>query len=148
MWAKYLMGKKQEDLIGLGVNGDPGIADAIRKTENGIGYNNLNFVFDMTTRKVYPGLAIVPIDQDGNGKIDPVENVYGTLDQMMKAIQEGAYPSPPARDLYLVSAGQPKDKIVRAFLQWILTDGQKFLAEAGYVSLPKEKIDISLNKLK
>lgn len=148
MWAKFLLGKKQEDLIGLGVNGDPGIADAIRKTVNGIGYNNLNFVFDMTTRKVYPGLAIVPIDLNGNGKIDPEENIYGTLDQVMKAIQDGTYPSPPARDLYLVAAGKPKDRIVLAFLQWILTDGQKYLNEAGYVALSQEKIENSLSKLK
>ena len=147
MWAKYLMGKKQEDLIGLGVNGDPGVADAVRKTESGIGFNNLNFVFDMNTRKVYPGLAIVPIDLNGNGKVDPEENIYGTLDKVMQAIQSGIYPSPPARDLYLVAAGKPQNKIVLAFLQWILTDGQKYLAEAGYVSLSEEKIQNSLSKL-
>jgi phosphate transport system substrate-binding protein len=147
MWAKFLKGKKQEDLIGLGVNGDPGVADAIRKTVTGIGYNNLNFVFDMNTRKVYPGLAVVPIDQNGNGMIEPEEQFYGSLDLVMKAIQDGRYPSPPARDLYLVSAGKPGNPVVLAFLHWILTDGQKFLAEGGYVSLTKEKIEISLGKL-
>ena len=148
MWAKYLMGKKQEDLLGLGVNGDPGVADAIRKTENGIGFNNLNFIFDMNTRKVYPGLAVIPIDLNGNGKIDQEESIYKTLDQVMKAIQSGIYPSPPARDLYLVAAGKPQNKIVLAFLQWILTDGQKYLTEAGYVTLSNEKIQNSLAKLK
>jgi phosphate transport system substrate-binding protein len=147
MWAKYMAGKKQEDLIGLGVNGDPGVADAIRKTVGGIGYNNLNFVFDMTSRKVYPGIAIVPIDLNGNGRIDPEENFYGTLDQVMNAIQTGIYPSPPARDLYLVAAGKPTNKAVLAFLHWILTDGQKFLNEAGYVALSGEKIQTSLSKL-
>ena len=147
MWAKYLRGKKQEDLIGLGVNGDPGVADAIRKTIGGIGYNNLNFVFDMTTRRVYPGIAIIPIDLNGNGKIDPDENFYGTLDQVMNAIQTDIYPSPPARDLYLVAAGKPTNKTVLAFLHWILTDGQKFLNEAGYVVLSGEKIHSSLSKL-
>jgi phosphate transport system substrate-binding protein len=148
MWAKFMMGKKQEDLVGLGVNGDPGVADAIRKNINGIGYNNLNFVFDMNTRKVYPGLAIVPIDLNGNGKIDPEENIYGTLDQVMKAIQDGLYPSPPARELYLVADGKPQNETVLAFLNWIMTDGQKYITEAGYVGLPKEKIAITLNKLK
>jgi phosphate transport system substrate-binding protein len=148
MWAKYLMGKKQEDLIGLGVNGDPGVADAIRKSINGIGYNNLNFVYDMTTRKVYPGLAVVPNDFNGNGIIDKDESFYGTLDQVINAIQEGKYPSPPARELYFVSAGKPSNKIVLTFLNWVLTDGQKFVEEGGYVSLPKVKIENSLMKLK
>jgi phosphate transport system substrate-binding protein len=148
MWAKYLQGKKQEDLQGLGVNGDPGVADAIRKNSNGIGYNNLNFVFDMNTRKPYEGIDVVPLDMNGNGKIDPEENFYGSLDQVMTAIQNGVYPSPPARDLYLVSARKPVNKEVLAFLNWILTDGQKYLSEAGYVSVSPDKLKAGLEKLK
>lgn len=148
MWAKYIGKKKQEDLLGLGVNGDPGVADAVRKTPTGIGYNNLNFVYDMQTRKVYDGLEVIPIDINGNGQIDPDENFYTTLDGVMKAIKEGQYPSPPARDLYLVSAGKPTNKNCIAFLRWILTDGQKFLTEAGYITLPQEKIKAGLDKLK
>ena len=148
MWAKYLMGKKQEDIQGLGVNGDPGIADAIRKNPKGIGYNNLNFVYDMNTRRPYEGIDVVPIDLNGNGKIDPEENFYGTLDQVMDAIKNGVYPSPPSRDLYLVSAGKPTNKVVLAFLNWILTDGQKYLAEAGYVPVSPEKLKAGLDKIK
>jgi phosphate transport system substrate-binding protein len=147
MWARYLQGKKQEDLQGLGVNGDPGVADAIRKNAGGIGYNNLNFVYDMTTRKPYEGIDVVPLDLNGNGKVDPEEDFYGTLDQVMAAIQKGVYPSPPARDLYLVSAGKPANRIVLAFLRWILTDGQKYLSEAGYVSVSPDKLKASLEKL-
>jgi phosphate transport system substrate-binding protein len=148
MWAKYLQGKKQEDLQGLGVNGDPGIAEAIRKNASGIGYNNLNFVYDMTTRKPYEGIDVVPIDLNGNGKIDPEENFYGSLDQVMDAIRSGIYPSPPARDLYFVSAGKPGNKVVLAFLNWVLTDGQKYLAEAGYVAVSPDKLKADLEKLK
>jgi len=148
MWARYLQGKKQEDLQGLGVNGDPGVADAIRRNAGGIGYNNLNFVYDMTTRKPYEGIDVVPLDMNGNGKIDPEENFYGSLDQVMTAIRNGVYPSPPARDLYLVSAGKPNNKVVLAFLNWILTDGQKYLSEAGYVPVSPEKLKAGLEKLK
>jgi phosphate transport system substrate-binding protein len=148
MWAKYLNGKKQEDIQGLGMNGDPGVADAIRKNVNGIGYNNLNFVYDMTTRKPYSGIDVVPIDLNGNGKIDPEENFYGSLDQVMTAIRNGVYPSPPSRDLYLVAAGKPGNKVVLAFLNWILTDGQKYLSEAGYVPVSPEKLKAGLDKVK
>ena len=148
MWARYLKGKKQEDLQGLGVNGDPGVADAVRKSIGGIGYNNMNFVYDMQTRKPFPGIEVIPIDLNGNGKIDPEENFYGTLDQVMKAINDGKYPSPPARDLYLVSKGKPSDKLVVAFLEWILTEGQKYVPEAGYIVIPPEKIAAGMEKLK
>jgi phosphate transport system substrate-binding protein len=148
MWAKYLGAKNQEDLQGLGMNGDPGVADAIRKNVNGIGYNNLNFVFDMETRKPYTGLDVIPIDLNGNGKIDGEEDFYGSIDLVMKAIQNGVYPSPPARDLYLVSGGKPTNKVVLAFLQWILTDGQKYLQEAGYVNVSGSKIMAGLEQIR
>ena len=147
MWAKYLNNKKQEDILGLGVNGDPGVADAVRKNAGGIGYNNLGFVYEMQTRKIYPGLDVIPVDLDGNGKIDPAENFYGSLDSVMKAINDGRYPSPPARDLYLVSGGKPTSKLVIVFLKWILSDGQKFVNEAGYVTIKPEQITAELKKL-
>ena len=42
MWAKYF-GKKQEDLLGVGVFGDPGLAQAVKKDPLGIGYNNIGY---------------------------------------------------------------------------------------------------------
>ncbi|MEI6682916.1 MAG: PstS family phosphate ABC transporter substrate-binding protein [Bacteroidota bacterium] len=148
MWAKYLNNKKQEDILGLGVNGDPGVADAVRKNAGAIGYNNLGFVYEMQSRKIYPGLAVVPIDLNGNGKIDPEENFYDNIDKVMQAINDGRYPSPPARDLYLVSGGKPTNKLVLNFLQWLLSDGQKFVNEAGYVTIKPEQVTSELQKLK
>ena len=147
MWAKFLNNKKQEDLQGVGVNGDPGVADAVRKSVYGIGYNNLNFVFDMQTRKPYQGLSVIPIDLNCNGRIDKEEDFYHSLDEVMTAISTGQYPSPPARQLYFVSAGKPTSKLAIAFLKWILTDGQKYVGEAGYVSLKPDKIKKELTKL-
>ncbi|MGD2035253.1 MAG: substrate-binding domain-containing protein, partial [Bacteroidales bacterium] len=50
MWAGYF-GKEQEDLRGIGVFGDPGMADAVKKDKNGVGYNNLIYIYDMKTNK-------------------------------------------------------------------------------------------------
>ncbi|MDD4602671.1 MAG: PstS family phosphate ABC transporter substrate-binding protein [Bacteroidales bacterium] len=147
MWAKYLKGKKQEDLLGLGVNGDPGVADAVRKNKEGIGFNNLGFVYEMKTRKIYQGLDVIPIDLNENGKIDQEESFYQTMDGVIKAINDGVYPSPPARELFLVSGGKPTNPLVVIFLKWILGDGQKFVHEAGYVTIPSEKITEELKKL-
>ncbi|MCX6257034.1 MAG: extracellular solute-binding protein [Bacteroidia bacterium] len=146
MWAKYL-GKKQENLKGIGVFGDPGIADALKKDKNGIGFNNVNYVFDSRTKNKYQGLEVIPIDVNGNGVIDPEENCYGDISQIINSIRDGRYPSPPARDLYFVAAGKPQNKLVVTFIKWILGEGQKFVTEAGYVQLPDEKIKAELQKL-
>jgi phosphate transport system substrate-binding protein len=145
-WALFL-GKKQEDLLGIGVFGDPGLNEAVRKDALGIGYNNINYAFDATTLKPMAGTAILPIDLNENGRIDGDENFYGHRDAMVKAIANDRYPSPPARDLYFVCHGRPQNKLLAAFMKWVLGDGQKFVAEAGYIALPAAKLSQGLSKI-
>jgi phosphate transport system substrate-binding protein len=141
------MGKKQEDLQGLGVFGDPGVAEAVRQDVLGIGFNNVNYAYDATTKKPMDQLAVLPLDVNENGVIDPEESFYEDRDALTAAIAAGRYPSPPARDLYLVSKGPPAKKEVVAFLRWILTEGQVFVPEAGYVNLSAESIAAEIKKL-
>jgi phosphate transport system substrate-binding protein len=143
-WAEYL-GMKQEDLLGVAVYGDPGLLDAVIKDPLAIGFNNLNYAFDMETGEPVAGALVAPVDVDGNGQADPDE-VYRAKDQAVRAVGTGQYPSPPARDLNLVTQGQPEG-LVKAFITWVLTDGQSYVAEAGYISLPQEKLDEELGKL-
>jgi phosphate transport system substrate-binding protein len=145
-WAQYL-GKLQENLNGVGVYGDPGLADAVKNDPFGIGFNNTIYIYDQTTKKKYEGLDVIPIDINENGQIDEEENFYDSMDEIMNAIALGKYPSPPARDLYFVTKGKPKKEIVIRFLYWILTEGQVYVTEAGYVPLNKLKIEKELDKL-
>lgn len=145
-WAAYL-GGRQEDLNGIGVFGDPGLADAVVKDEKGVGYNNTIYLYNVKTGRKNPGVEVIPIDVNGNGTIDANENFYDTFNQVLEAIGNGAYPSPPARDLYLVAKGKPQKQATLDFLKWIVTKGQVFVSEAGYVPLPKEVLDEQVTKL-
>lgn len=145
-WAQFL-GKKQEDLKGVGVYGDPGLAEAVRRDSLGLGYNNVNFAYDPKTKKPVQGIVILPIDLDGNGRIDDRESFYQTRDDITAAIARNAYPSPPARDLYLVTKGRPEKAASVAFLKWILSEGQQYVAETGYIALSSEKLRDGLNKI-
>lgn len=147
VWAKYF-GKNQEDLLGSGVFGDPGLALAVKKDPIGIGFNNIGYVYDFNTKKQISGIRVVPIDLNNNGKIDPEENFYDSMNDLIDAIAKGKYPSPPARDLYFVTNGKPKNKLVIAFLKWVLADGQKYVNETGYINLSKEVIDQGFTNLK
>lgn len=145
-WALYL-GKKQEDLLGTAVFGDPGLAEAVQKDVNSIGLNNIGFAYDIKTGKPHPNLAVAPIDVNENGQIDPEEDFYATKDGVVQAIKDGRYPSPPARDLYFVSKGVPTNPVVVEFLRYILTEGQAANEGQGYIAIPQEKLDASLAKL-
>jgi phosphate transport system substrate-binding protein len=146
VWAKYL-GKKQEDLIGTAVSGDPGVTQAVKNDKLGIGFNNIGYAYDSKSKYEVTGIKVLPIDFNGNGRIDDNEFFYQHKDSIVKAIADGRYPSPPARDLYFVCKGQPKDEVVIEFLKWVLTDGQKFVNDAGYINLTNEKIAAALKKL-
>ena len=133
-WAAFL-DTKQEDLKGTGVYGDPGMAQTLQKDVNGIGFNNIGYAYNDKTHKPMSGLAIVPIDVNGNGRVDADEQFYGTLDELMEAIADGKYPTPPARNLYLVTAGKPKNPVVVAFLKYVRTKGQRLNGPAGFVHI-------------
>jgi ABC-type phosphate transport system substrate-binding protein len=145
-WAQYLGDYAQEDLVGTAVYGDPGLAEAVKKDPLGIGYNNIGYAYDMNTGKPVEGLIIVPIDQNENGQIDPDEDVYATKKSLIEAIATDHYPSPPARDLNLVTHNEFKG-ITREFVRWTMTEGQRFVDEAGYIALPQEQIDEELLKV-
>ena len=145
-WAKFLGNKKQENLLGIGVSGDPGLLDAVVKDPLGIGYNNLNYAFDPTSGKPVDSTTIVPIDKDKNGTAD-VDEVVETKAKAIEVVGNGKFPSPPARPLYLVTKGKPSG-VTLAFIQWVLTDGQKYLNEVGYVALPPDVITAAINKLR
>jgi len=144
-WAKYL-GKKQEDLLGVAVFGDPGLVDAVLKDPLGMGFNNLGYAYDLKNNKPVAGVSIVPIDTNENGQADPDE-VLESMTEAIEMVASGKYPSPPARALNVVTNGKPTG-VVQAFIQWILTDGQQFVTEAGYVKLPQELLDAGLQKVK
>lgn len=145
-WATYL-GGKQENLNGVGVFGDPGLADAVVKDEKGIGFNNTIYLYDIKTGNKNPGIEVIPIDVNENGQLDAEENFYDTFDQVLAAIAEGKYPSPPARELYLVAKGKPTKQATLDFLKWVITKGQKFVPEAGYVPLTQSRLNEQIDKL-
>ncbi len=139
MWARYLGGKAQEELQGTAVNGDPGLAEAVRQDALGIGFNNVGFAYDPATGKPIDGLAIVPLDVNEDGQITPEEDFYGDRREVIAAVAQGHYPFPPARVLYLVTKGAPSPA-VKDFYTWVLNEGQQYVEPAGYVALNAEQL--------
>jgi phosphate transport system substrate-binding protein len=144
IWAKYL-GGKQESLKGTGVYGDPGLLAAVQKDPLGIGYNNYNYAFDMKTGQPVSGIRIISFDVNGNGVVDPEENI-STKEKTIAAIKNGVFPSPPARVELFVTKGKPTG-VTSEFIRWVLTDGQKYVDEVGYIQLSKETLDGELKKV-
>lgn len=146
-WASY-MGKKQEDLSGVGVYSDPGLVESVKKDSLGIGYNNINYLYDAVTKNPVDGVLALPIDTDDNNKIDKNENFYNNRDEILEAIKTDKYPSPPARLLYFVTHNKPTNVVAVEFIKWILTEGQNYSADAGYIRLSDSILKEQLKKIK
>jgi phosphate transport system substrate-binding protein len=148
-WAGFLGDYTQDDLTNAAdsaINGDPNLAAAVQGDSNAIGYNNINFVYDPVTKEPYNGLLPLPIDFNGDGHLGENESFYGNRTTIVHAIARNLYPSPPSRDLHLVTkhnfTGATKD-----FIRWILTDGQSLVPESGYIELSQETLTQQLNYL-
>jgi phosphate transport system substrate-binding protein len=144
-WALFAGGKAQADILGIGVNGEPGHVDTVSKDRLGIGFSNLNSAFDASTGKPVQGIAVPPVDINANGQADTGE-YYQTKAEAVKVIADGTYPSPPARFENLATKGKPSG-LVLEFIKWIVSDGQQFLDAAGYVPLSPEQQAESMGKL-
>lgn len=145
-WAKFCGGKAQDELKGIGINGEPAMVDTVLKDPLGIGYGNLNSVFDLSSGNMVAGIVVPPIDVNTNGQAD-AEETYKVKEDAFDAVANGTYPSPPARFENLATKGKPTG-LTLAFIEWILTDGQQYLEQAGYVPLTAEQQAESLAKLK
>jgi phosphate transport system substrate-binding protein len=147
IWAQFAGGKAQADILktAIGVNGEPALVATVIKDPLGIGFSNLNSVFDTSSGKLVEGSLVPPIDANGNGTADKDE-YYQSKADAVSAVSSGKYPSPPSRFEYLATKGKPTG-LTLAFIQWIITDGQKYLDAAGYVPLTPDQQAESIKKL-
>lgn len=113
------LGKKDSKLLfspdTLLMPSSEGISAEIRQNRNAIGYDGLGYV--TPDQKV----IAVAADEDSPYVLPSVATV-----------NDGSYPI--SRPLYMYTAGEPTGHI-RAYLDWILTEGQGLVAELGFVPL-------------
>lgn len=146
-WAAFF-GESQEDLKGVGIFGDPGMVQTIQNDPVAIGFNNINYVYDLKTRKVTPGIAVVPIDLNADGVIDADENFYANIDSLTHAVATGRYPAPPARNLSFLFKGKPESLALTEFVRFVLTkEAQSILPQNGYIPLNEQLLNEELAKL-
>ena len=135
-FAKKIGIGDQELLTGIKVVGNPGMVVAIRDDKLGIGYVGLAFAYG----EVSEGIKPIPVDFNENGVVDEWERL-DSYDLAIKSIIGGKYLL--SRVLYFVTKQKPTG-IIKKFIEWCLTEGQRYVAEVGYIQLPENKVQDSL----
>jgi phosphate transport system substrate-binding protein len=121
---------------GVGVKGDDKtLLEAVLKDTHSISYNNLGFIYDLASRKLIDGIAVIPSDLNENGKIDEDEKIYGNLDSLIRKLENGEATSVTLDKVNIVYKTAPQKSSVASFLQWVQTDGQKLNHHYGFLRI-------------
>jgi len=100
-----------------------------------IGFCNLSQLSDGSNLALLQNISILPVDKNGNRKLDYVENIYENLQTFQRGVWIGKYPNVLSSKIYAISKSKPANASEVAFLKWILSDGQKYLASSGFSDL-------------
>jgi glycine cleavage system H lipoate-binding protein/ABC-type phosphate transport system substrate-binding protein len=120
---------------------------AITKDPNAIGFCKMTSVMDANTQSLAENIKLLPLDKNGNGKIDFMEDIYGNPEDFTRGVWIGKYPKALSGNIYSVATIKPNNETEVAFLQWVLSDGQQFLNTNGYSDLVYSERQTQLDKL-
>lgn len=125
---------KWDNINGKGISGDDKhLLQAVLKDTNSVSYNNLGYIYDLQTRLPLKGIAILPIDINQNGKLDKEEQIYGNLDQVINYLENNGHGKAiPTAYVNFVFDRSKANETLQSFLNWVLTDGQKYNHELGF----------------
>ncbi|WP_135828391.1 PstS family phosphate ABC transporter substrate-binding protein [Halorussus halobius] len=148
-WGSFLGGYTQSELQDLSdgnFDGDQPVAQAVGDEPNAIAFNNVNYIWDFETGELSGDVRPIPLDLDDDGELGDGEDFYGSRDEFLAAVEDGTYPAPPAREMFLASDGG-FEGAAAAFVEWVLTDGQDLVRENGYVPLDDDRLADQRDKL-
>ena len=132
---------------GIAMTSGEEMISAIQKDPDALGFCKLIQIMDVNNQKMAENIQLVPIDKNGNGKIDYVENIYDNLQVFSRGVWIGKYPKALSGKIYAVSSEKPKSETELTFLNWVLTGGQKFLSTNGYSDLVLNERQSQLAKI-
>lgn len=134
-------------LSGFSVEGADGFIRALASDPLAIGFCRLNNVLNTKTGELIPQIAFLPVDRNASGKLEFMEDVYGSVADLTRGVWIGKYPKTLSGHLFLSMGRQPEGSAEIAFLEWVLTSGQESLGSMGFSSLVGAERQSQLDKL-
>jgi phosphate transport system substrate-binding protein len=137
VFTKYF-GFEQKDIKGKAIAGsDEHLLKALLRDTTGVSYLPLPLIYDQKTKRPIEGLAVLPVDINGNGKVSDDEKFYEDLNTVISRLESG-----DAKDIknipieYLHLSIDPQNVSPEAieFLKWVNDNGQADLHEFGYLA--------------
>jgi phosphate transport system substrate-binding protein len=135
--------------VGLGGNGNPGVAGTVKQTPNSIGYveliyaaqNKMSYGAVKNSAGVFVKADFESVSEAAAGAAKNMPNDFRV--SITNAPGKKSYPISTFTWLLIPNKfdNPTKKNVIQQFLKWMLTDGQKFAAGLDYASLPQPVID-------
>jgi ABC-type phosphate transport system substrate-binding protein len=130
-------GHQQKDLKGTSIAGaDAHLLKAVLRDSTGVTYLPLPLIYDEETRRPVEGLAVLPVDLNGNKKITEDERFYDTIDRVLQVFDAqapGKINNIPIDYLHLSVDKTRASAEAIDFLKWVNENGQEYLHKFGYL---------------
>ena len=123
------------------------VISALQKDVFAIGFCKLTDLKVAGSNELITDLKLLPIDKNGNGRIDNFENIYTSMESFTRGVWIGKYPNSLCGSIYVSSPSKPTDKTVLDFLAWVIADGRQYLSINGYSNLASSKVEANLTTL-
>ncbi len=132
---------------GFKVEGADGFIRAMAADPLAIGFCRLNAVLSGEAGELNPQIAFLPVDRNGSGKLEFMEDIYGSVAELTRGVWIGKYPKTLSGHLFLSMEQQPEGAAEIACLECVLTSGQESLGSMGVSSLVGAERQSQLDKL-
>ncbi len=124
------------------------VIEAVKSDQFAIGFCRLSDLQTPNTSAVPVAVAILPIDKNGNGRLDNFEDIFANLEEFVHGVWVGKYPKSLTLNVYAVAPVKPEAAHELAFLTWLVAGGQQYMNPNGFCELTSMEKQSSLASLK
>lgn len=138
-------GFTQKDVKGKAIAGaDEHLMKAMLRDSIGISYLPLPLIYQNASNKTQDGLAVLPVDLDGNNRVGDDEKFFDNKEKVIAFLESKEAKqirNVPIEYVHLSVDKEKASPAAVAFLKWVNENGQVFLTEYGYLKPETKKFD-------
>jgi ABC-type phosphate transport system substrate-binding protein len=144
----HYFGFEQKNIKGNAISGsDEHLIKALLKDSTGVSYASLGLLYNLETRKVLEGLTVIPVDQDGDGRISNDEKQVNDVDAFITKLESHELKNIPVEYLHVSISKTNTNQEALNFLTWVINQSLDDLHHYGYLKPEPKRFQKEKEKL-
>jgi len=144
----HYFGFEQQNIKGKAISGsDEHLIKALLKDSTGVSYASLSLLYNLETRKVLDGLTVIPVDQNGDGRISNDEKQVSDVDALITKLESHELKNIPVEYLHISISKTNTNQEALNFLTWVFDQSQDDLHHFGYLKAEPKRFQKERERL-